>query len=263
MFTRRKVMKIWKGLIPILICWGMIIACGGNTTTPSAVDSADLSTQEQAELVAATLSKDQGGIGKDIENITRPTERQGQAAAQASLSVNAEMRCYDAQGQEQQSYDTQTTDRIEYESLIQGHLSATACFFQELTIDNRSNFSASGLLSGMAIIDGTHSNHSSYVRNATRNSNGVQFSLACDLTVTGVAVDLEAADSIPESGIIEGTMAGSYVRNGTHADVTKQVNFQFTVTYLGDNSAEIELSGDALFTLDLNTGAVADAEEVD
>ncbi|MDA8140521.1 MAG: hypothetical protein M0036_17895 [Desulfobacteraceae bacterium] len=255
-------MKTWKGILFVLLCCSVMVACGGGDDSASQSDqsTADLSSTEQAQLVAATLSTDQGGVGKDIATVAKPASLQTQASGQASLTVSAKIEYSDADGHYQDNYDAATTDHIKYKSQITGKLTTNACYFQDLSIDNGSEFIVDGLTTGSAVINGAHHNHSHYVRKATFNSNQVSFDLACDLSLSGVIVDMNTTDCIPEEGTIEGSIAGSYVRNGAHANISKQINFQFTVTYMGDNTAEIQVSGNAVFSVNLNTGAVTETD---
>ncbi|MFZ1986479.1 MAG: hypothetical protein WAU91_18870 [Desulfatitalea sp.] len=253
-------MKACKGILMVLFFSCVMIACGGGGSSESEETTSALSSQEQAEIVAATLSTDQGGVGQDIESLARPADRQAQAAANLSLTVSAEMNFYDAENQLQAGYNPETTDRIEYESVIQGQFTTNSCYFQEYVIDNRSAFLATDLLSGTAVIDGTHSNHSSYVRSSSVNNTEVHYNLACDLAAVGVVIDLDANDTFPEAGMIEGTVSGSYERITSLSHVTKELYFHFTATYMGDNTAEIELSDGTIFSVHLGSGAVAELD---
>ena len=230
--------------------------------------SDELSTREQAEIVAAALASDKGGVGEDITTIANvPAEaaRQSvvhelQRAAQASLTISVTMDFYDDQGNLQEAFSPSTTDRIDYRSLIQGDLSSANGFFQQLNIDNRSDFMATELLSGIITIDGTHSNHSSYSRTNPLTSAEVQFSLDCNLMITGLTVNLHDVDTFPESGTIEGSIAGTYERDDPFWHVSKRLNFSFVAIYQGDNTAQIELSDGTIFTIRLDSGQVLDLE---
>ncbi|MBI5895195.1 MAG: hypothetical protein HZB24_04005 [Desulfobacterales bacterium] len=253
-------MKAFKGFLVVLLSGWIMIACGGGGSSESEQSTGELSSQEQAEIVAAALSADQGGVGKDIENIARPADMQAQAVASFELTVSADMTFYDAGNQPQAGYDPETTDAIEYQSVIQGQFSSNICYFQEYVIDNRSSFMATDLLSGTALIEGSHSNHSSYVRSAAFNDVEVHFNLESDLTVVGLIVDLDAFDAIPEAGTIEGTISGSYERSSSYNHITEEFYFHFTATYMGDNTAEIELSNGAFFSVHLGSGTVTELE---
>lgn len=106
------------------------------------------------------------------------------------------------------------------------------------------------------LIDGTHHLHSSYARKSSLTGTEVTFNLNCDLTVTGVTVKINTIDVIPDTGTVNGSIAGSYVRDGVRVDITHQFAFELNVTYMGDNTAEIDLGGDAAFSLNLDTGNV-------
>lgn len=261
-------MKTFKGLILALLFCGIVMACGGDGNSASEQSTDDLSAQstndltdrEQAELVAAALTAKEGGLGNDLENISQSASQEGQSLVQRDLDLSAEMEFYDAQGARQENFDFDTTNSIQYDSHIKGNLTIKSCYFQEFNLDNQSNFTVDEILSGVAVIDGTHHLHSSYTRKSTLTGTDVSFNLDCNLDVTGVTVKMNTIDVIPDMGTVNGLIAGSYVRNGVHADINNQFNFEFNVTYMGDNTAEIDLGGDVVFSLNLDTGVLIEVE---
>jgi hypothetical protein len=145
--------------ITLILVFGLVLtACGGGSTEPEQ-NTADLSTREQAELVASALSAQQGGVEDDIVTATQAATGastqsvQPQAALGYSISVNVDF--YDAMDNLQVTYDPGTTDRIDYQSLIQGRITNGTGFFRELSIDNQSDFSVRQILTGIAWINGT------------------------------------------------------------------------------------------------------------
>lgn len=249
----------------ILIVGIMLTACGDGATTEPGQDTADLSSQEQAELVATALSSRQGGVEDDIITATEAatgTSAQRSQSSTASLgySISVNIDFYDEFDNLQNAYDPDTTDRIDYQSLIQGRITNGTGFFRELSIDNRSDFSVRQIQSGIAWINGSHTNHSAYDRTQPLTRADVHYQLDCELILTDVTVDLDAADTFPESGTIEGTVAGSYQRVAPNWQQTSQFNFHFIATYLGDNTAEVELTDGTTFTVHLGSGAVENLE---
>ena len=248
----------------VLMLGLMMTACGGSGSTEPAQNTADLTTQEQAELVASALSAQQGGVEDDISTATRAATGasgqsvQSQAALGYAISVNVDF--YDELDNLQVAYDPETTDRIDYQSLIQGRITNGTGFFRELSIDNRSDFSVRQILTGIAWINGTHTNHSSYDRTQVLTQADVHYQLDCELILTDVTVDMDAADTFPESGTIEGTVAGSYERVAPTWQQTSSFNFHFIATYLGDNTAEVELGDGTVFTVHLESGTVENLE---
>jgi hypothetical protein len=254
-------MKIMLILMVSLI----LTACGGGKTTPPDQNTADLSSQEQAQLVASALSAQQGGVEDDIATATEAakgtqTQRSQSRAASLGYTISVNVDFYDALDNLQDTYDRDTTDRIDYQSLIQGQITNGTGFFRELRIDNQSDFSMSQILSGIAWINGTHTNHSSYDRTQPLTQADVHYQLDCELTLTDVTVDLDAADTFPESGTVEGTVSGLYQRVAPTWQQTSQFNFHFIATYIGDNTAEIELDDGTIFTVHLSNGSVENIE---
>jgi len=253
-------------IVLILMMFGLVLtACGGGATTEPNQITGDLSSQEQAEVVATALSAQQGGVEDDIATATQAATGALQQQAQVrnaslgySISVNIDF--YDDQDNLQPAYDPGTTDRIDYQSLIQGRITNGTGFFTELSIDNQSDFTVRDILSGIAWINGTHTNYSSYSRIQPLIHADVHFQLDSELILTDVAVDLNASDTFPESGTIEGTVAGSYERVAPNWRQSSQFNFHFIATYLGDNTAEVELGDGTIFTVRLDTGAVYNLE---
>jgi hypothetical protein len=163
---------------------------------------------------------------------------------------------FDADGNLQQSYDPDTTDRIDYQSLVQGHITNGTGFFRELQIDNQSDFTMEDILSQYVWINGSLTNYSSYSRTQPLTNADVRFQLNSELILTEVAVDLTASDTFPESGTIEGGLSGSYERIASNWDQQREFNFHFIATYLGDNTAEVELDDGTIFIVHLDSGSV-------
>jgi hypothetical protein len=252
--------------IMLILLFGLsLTACGGSGTTEPEQNTAGLSTQEQAELVASALSARQGGVEDDIVTATQkaagtsaqPLQLQA-ASLGYTISVNVEF--YDALDNLQDAYDPETTDRIDYHSLIQGQITNGTGFFRELSIDNRSEFSVRQIQTGIAWINGSHTNHSSYDRTQPLTQADVHYQLECELILTDITVDMDAPDTFPESGTIEGNITGSYQRVAPTWQQTSQFNFHFIATYLGDNTAEVELGDGTLFTVHLENGTVENLE---
>ena len=250
-------MKALNVLTIIVILSLSLFGCNSDSDSPN--DLADLTPEEQAEIVAAALAADTGGIGKDIENLADPSSNTVTSKA-VSLTISATMDFYDADDNPQDYYDPETTDRVDYEGIIAGELTSQNRFFQELIIDNHTNLMATELLSRTAIIDGSHSNHSSYSR-VPQDGTGaeIHYSLNCDLSAINVAVDMDAADTFPESGTIEGTVEGSYSRVTDFSSESRELYFHFTAQYLGDNTARIELNNGNIFIVQLETGDIEEA----
>jgi hypothetical protein len=249
----------------VLFCCGALMACGGGAGSGSSESgeesSSNLTNSEKAQLVAAALTTNQGGVGEDIATVTNAAtggvSRQAQLRDDAlNLSITVEVDFYDAQGNPQDRYDAQTTDQIDYRSVIEGDIIRSNGYFDELIIDNRADFSVDDILSRLALINGRHTNHSEYRRTQNITSASIRFTLDSELTMTGVTVDLDAADRFPESGIIEGELEGTYERSGPVWQETRQFRFYFIATYLGDNTAEVELTDGTTYIVHLNDGEV-------
>ncbi len=262
-------MKRLTTLVAVLSCCALL-ACGtGGATDGGSLDTSDeLTTREQAEIIAAALSSDQGGIEEDIEiiaDIPNQATRQSigselERDANLSLSVSASLYFYDSLGNLQEEYDAATTDRIDYESSIEGDFTSAIFFFQELEIDNSSDLMVNDLLSDIITIDGSHRNRSSYRRINPILLSEVTFDLDCSLLIADLTVDLNAIDTFPESGTIEGSISGTYERDTPLSHVTKQLYFDFVAVYQGDNTAEVELSDGTTFRIHLITGQVMDLD---
>jgi hypothetical protein len=245
----------------ILIFGLVLTACGDGSTTQPEQDAGDLSTEQQAELVAAALSENQGGIGEDIATVSRAASGNLEQSAQApgdphGYTVSVTVDFFDADGNLQQAYDPDTTDRIDYQSLVQGHITNGVGFFRELQIDNQSDFTVEDILSQYVWINGSHTNYSSYSRTQPLTNADVRFQLDSELTLTDVAVDLKAPDSFPESGTTEGSLSGSYERTTPNREQQHEFNFHFIATYMGDNTAEVEFDDGTVFIVHLDSGSV-------
>jgi len=248
----------------ILVITFITAACGGGggDGTPGLSNGfVELSSEEQAELVSVALSSDQGGIADDITNARRSASglSQHQAVkpnAGFSFSVTVNVDYYDNQDNLQEGFNEETTDRIDYDSMILGDISGGEGYFTELNIDNRSYFTMENILSRMALINGTHTNNSSYSRTRFITQEEIKYALDCALTVTDITVDLDAEDDFPESGTIEGTISGSHERNGALGNYSSKFSFHFIATYVGDNTAEVELNDGTIIIIRLGNNSV-------
>lgn len=252
----------WIGMILIGM---MLMACNNEGPSSGGDNPADLSTQEQAELVAAALSSDQGGIGENLSIAVGAADGEAQQQLQSpsatyGLNISVNIDFYDAEDNLQEAYDQETTDRIDYEGLIQGEITNGVGFFTELSIDNQTDFTVDDILTRTAWINGIHTNRSSYSRIELFSQAEIHFELDCSLTATDVTVDLDAGDCFPESGTIEGSISGSYERIDRFGHFTSEFSFSFIATYLGDNTAEIELGDGTVFIVQLVTGSVQNIE---
>lgn len=253
-------------IICILFFGLVLVACGGSgAETETNPGVADLSAEEQVELVAAAISNDEGGIGGDIAIVSQAAEgptQQGLSAPQASYgySVTINVDYYDVNDELQDGYDALTTDRIDYDSQILGEITDGDGYFDELSIDNRSDFTMDEILSRVVWINGIHTNQSSYTRTNPITTASIAFELDCALTVTDVTVDLDAADDFPESGTIEGRLSGAYERTGPFGNYSRSVSFHFIATYIGDNTAEIELDDGTVYIVRLDDGSIEPVE---
>lgn len=228
-------------------------------------ESTELEQQDQVELIASAITSGSGGVGDDLGAVSQAANGQVEKRANlknpaASLNISVEVDFYDEEDNSQPGYNSDTTDRIDYESLISGEIRGSDGYFQDLTVDNRSDFSVTNILSRIATIDGTHTNFSSYSRTQQFPSAEVNFEMDSELVLTAVTVDLDASDDFPESGTLEGTFAGLFEKIGDGWSKVKEFDFHFICTYIGDNTAEISLDDGTTWTIHLDTGDVEEQE---
>ena len=259
-------MKRLSTMMAVLACTALMACGSGGTSGDVSLDDSDeLTTREQAEIVVAALTSEQGGLGEDLEiivDVPREAVRLGPESepgrdAHASLSVSASLTFYDGEGNLQEDYSPTTTDRIDYESSIEGEFTSDLLFFHDFDIDNGSSLIVDGLLTDIITIDGSHLNRSSYRRVNPLTLTEVTLDLDCTLLVTGLTVDLTEINAFPESGTIEGAVEVTYERDSLIGELTKRIRFDFVADYRDDNRVEVELSDGTLFTLHLDTDAVA------
>jgi hypothetical protein len=256
-------MKRLSILIVLMITALLVFGCTSESSDESSTESVKLDQQDQVQLVANALTSGSGGIGDDLDTVTQAADGNVERRAalknlSASLNMSVEIDFYDAEDNMQAGYDPDTTDRIDYESLISGEISNSDGYFRELSVDNRSDFSVTDILSRTATVNGTHTNYSSYIRNQSLPPAEVTFEMDGELILTDVTVDLDATDSFPESGTLEGTFSGLLEKIGVGWSDIKQFDFHFVCTYIGDNTAEVELDDGTVFTVHLESGAVQD-----
>lgn len=235
---------------------------GSNESNP---ESTELERQDQVQLIASALSSGSGGVGDDLGAVSQAAnggveKRANLQNLTASLNISVEVDFYDAEDNLQSGYDPNTTDRIDYESLISGEIRDSDGYFRDLTVDNRSDFSVTNILSRIAMVDGTHTNFSSYTRTQQFPPAEVNFEMDSELVLTAVTVDLDAGDDFPESGTLEGTFSGLHEKIGVGWSEVKEFDFHFICTYIGDNTAEILLDDGTIWTIHLDTGELEEQE---
>jgi hypothetical protein len=254
--------------IALILVFISAIVFGCNTEESSDetnVQSVDLERQDQLQLISSSLSSGSGGVGDNLGEVSQAANgqaenRDGMKHLTASLNISVEVDYYDAQDNLQSGYYSDTTDRIDYESLISGEIKDSNGYFRDLTVDNRSDFSVTDILSGIVTIDGTHTNFSSYTRNQQFPPAEVNFEMDGESVLTAVTVDLDASDDFPESGTLEGTFSGLLEKIGVGWSEVKEFDFHFVCTYTGDNTAEIVLDDGTTWTIHLDTGEVEEQE---
>lgn len=254
-------MKRLSILIVLMITAVLTFGCTSESSDESNTESVQVDQQDQVQLVAKALTSGSGGIGDDLDTVTQAADGNVERRAalknlSASLNMSVEIDFYDAEDKLQTGYDPDTTDRIDYESLISGEISNSDGYFRELSVDNRSDFSVTDILSRTATVNGTHTNYSSYIRNQSLPPAEVTFEMDGELILTDVTVDLDAHDSFPESGTLEGTLSGLIEKIGVGWSDIKQFDFHFVCTYIGDNTAEVVLGDGSTWTIHLDTGDV-------
>lgn len=254
-------MKRLSILIVLMITAVLVFGCKSESSDESNAESVEVNQQDQVQLVAKALISGSGGIGDDLDTMTQAADGNVERRAaltnpSTSLNMWVEIDFYDAEDNLQTVYDPDTTDRIDYESLISGEISNSDGYFRELSVDNRSDFSVTDILSRTATVNGTHTNYSSYARDQLFPPAEVTFEMDGELILTDVTVDLDANDNFPESGTLEGTFSGLLEKIGTGWSDIKQFDFHFVCTYIGDNTAEVVLDGGSTWTVHLDTGDV-------
>jgi hypothetical protein len=259
-------MKQLSILLILVFSAAFVFGCKGdespNEPNP---ESTELERQDEVQLIASALSSGSGGIGDDLGAVSQAANGQVEKRAKlqnlnASLNISVEVDFYDEQDNLQSGYDPDTTDRIDYESLISGEIRDSDGYFRDLTVDNRSDFSVTDILSRIATIDGTHTNFSSYTRTQRFPPAEVNFEMDSELVLTAVTVDLDAGDDFPESGTLEGTFSGLLEKIGVGWSDIKEFDFHFICTYTGDNTAEILLDDGTVWTIHLDTGELEEQE---
>jgi hypothetical protein len=248
-------------LILVFISAGFFGCNAEQSSDETNAQSVELQQQDQVQLIASALSSGSGGVGDDLGEVSQAAngqveKRAGVERLTASLNISVEVDFYDEQDNMQPGCDPDTTDRIDYESLISGEIKDSYGYFRDLTVDNRSDFSVTNILSRIAMIDGTHTNFSSYTRNQLLPPAEVTFEMDSESVLTAVTVDLDAGDDFPESGTLEGTYSGLLKKIGVGWSEVSEFDFHFVCTYTGDNTAEIVLDDGTTWTIHLDTGDV-------
>ena len=259
-------MKRLSILFILIFIAALTFGCNSDeSTNESNPGSVNLERQDQVQLIASALTSGSGGIGDDLDSVSQAANgdverRDNLQNMSASLNISVELDFYDAEDNLQSGYDPDTTDRIDYESLISGEIRDSGGYFKDLTVDNRSDFSVTNILSRIAMVDGTHTNFSSYTRNQQLPPAEVKFEMDSELVLTAVTVDLDASDNFPESGTLEGTFSGLLEKIGVGWSEVKEFDFHFICTYVGDNTAEILLDDGTIWTIHLDTGEVVEQD---
>lgn len=255
-------MKRLSMLLILIFITAFVFSCTGDESSDDQnPESTELERQDQVQLIASALSSGSGGIGDDLGTVSQAANGQVENRTNlrnlnGSLNISVEIDFYDAKDNLQPNYDLDTTDRIDYESLISGEIHDSKFYFRDLTVDNRSDFSVTNILSRKVMIDGTHSNFSSYTRTQLFPPAEVTFEMDSELVLTAVAVGLAPIDGYPESGTIEGKFSGLREKIGDGWSDIKKFDFHFTCSYNGDSTAEVLLDDKTIWTIHLDTGEI-------
>lgn len=236
-----------------------LYGCEKNPSEPDEVT--DLTEVEQMEIIATEVSQNSGGIMADIEMASSTATNNPGGLAKTvgydttftnswiTFSLNLEF--YDNNGNEQDKFYENNTDRIVYKSTVSGEYDPMSGL-QDIELDRSTEFDLAGITSGKITFNGVSSNSSSYSFAGVR----INLDAAAQSTFTfeNLVIDRNVHSYFPLSGSIKALVKGTYNKETLRHNKDVEYKINFTIEFNGGNEVKVNLASGAAFTLNIESG---------
>ncbi len=237
-------------------------ACSDQGTNPKEEQNAQLSSEEQAQIVASQVAESNGGVMLDIHNVASTSEGNPPSLAKpagldttltlGNLTYQISLSFYTKNGQELPAYVQSQTDSILYSGKLVGEMSGG---LGSLKLNSATTLGAGAILSKNVRINGTSTGGSDFNFSSAAVKTSIQ--AGRDFKVTNVIVPLQGGSYIPTAGTLEGTISGTYSHLGVRKQDEGDFEISFSLTFNGDETVTVTLGNGTTFTLNLKTGSIS------
>lgn len=254
-------MKKQGGLFVALSALFLAAACSDQATAPEEPIE-ELSTSEQMTIVATELASANGGVMADLQMLAEAGGNGSATLAKSTgldttvtrgwITYEMSLAFYTENGVEQRDFVPGVTDSVAYQSTLSGQYSDPVL---DINLDTGSSLGAAGLKSLVLRVNGTGYNRSDYM--ITGKQRKLAIAAASSYEVQNVVVDLNAQDPFPSSGLLVGTLKGTYTVEGLRGSGSKDYEFTVTLEFTGSKEVTVTLPNGTQFTLNLETGQIS------
>lgn len=250
--------RMCLSLLPVLI---LAFGCSKNSTGPEDNELESLSDTEQMSIVAAEVAQANGGVMTELDMLGASAEGSYGALSKSTafdttitkgwITYALKVVYYTERGIPQNKYVPGITDSVTYSSALSGNYNDPLGTVA-ISLKSASHLSADAVKSGNAIVNGGGANNSTYSFEGNRRK--LSLVSASTYTVRNVVINLNGASYVPTSGILEGTLKGTFTVVGAQQNQQKDYAFTFTLAFNGNNQVTVTLPSGKQYTLNLTTG---------
>ena len=255
---------MFRKLFIVLVTMFFLLGCNKDIEDiiDGLADNVELNDNQKAELIAAQLAVPTGGLMAELQTLAAASDSQFYSFIKLDTSISYQWINYHLtlsffmqNGMEIPLYVPGVTDSM----TVQGELSGDTTYSSptisnatwDISLNRDSDMQVGRILSDTIHVHGAGTDSSVHVYNGDNLTLTVQS--ASYFSVNDVVIPLDAADYIPLSGNVTGAVAGTIIAN----DVTKEINFPYTVTFNGNATVTVTLTNSGkTFTVNLLTGEV-------
>ena len=256
-------MKSLLKSVAVLVLSSLVFfyGCEKNPASPDDNGESNLTDTEKMIIVGAEVAQSNGGINSDLEMVHSAAAGDMGALLKTAgfdttvtidwVTLQVSLKYYSDNGVEQPTYIPTKTDKIVYKSTATGSYTSTLQK-KEITLNSGANLEVAAILSGIAEINGSWANNSSYLL----TNAGVILALKSQskYEAHGIKMDLGSSSPFPTSGKVIATIKGNVSKTGTANDKNFDYEFQVTIEFTGDSVVIITLPSGKQFSLNLETG---------
>lgn len=255
-------MQRFLSLIAVMVSLVILTNCTKEDLLNGLVDNIDLTDNQQAEVVAARLSAEKGGLMAELQTMGAACDSQFYSFFKLDTTFSYQWVNYHINlsfflenGTEIPIYVPGVTDSISGTAHLSGDTTYTSQSDSndtwEIHLNRHTNMEVAQILSDTIRVNGNGTDSTSQVLHHEGRTITIQADSHFD--AENIRIPLSDPNYIPISGTISGVVAGTI----TTDDVTKNINIPYLVVFDGNATVTVTLTDSGkTFTLNLLTGEI-------